>query len=215
MKNILKKCCNTEWQEFLNYHTKLASYKAGDRIFKEGQNTLGLFIIQTGHVKVTRKSPDYGQRVIRIATDGDVLGHRGFGANWSYPISAYCYTDTTLQFIPLRVLNTILKSNAEFSYQLMLFFAEELRDSEFLTNNHSVKERLAWVLMKSINVFGLEEQKLNFTIPRKDMASFARTTYESIIRNLSSLKTEEIIKIEGKDIYILNQEKLQDMILHM
>lgn len=213
MKDIIKKFCNSEWQEFLNFHIKIAHYKAGEQIIKEGQKTLGLFIIESGRVKITRSSAEYDQRVIRIATAGDILGHRGFGGDWSYPISAFCYTDTSVQFIPLRVLNNVLKNNSKFSYQLILFFADEIRDSEFLNNNHSVKERIAWVLLKNIDVFGItNDKKFNFTIPRKDIASFALTTYESVIRTLSELKKEQILSAKGKDLYINNLSQLKKII---
>jgi len=52
---------------------------------------------------------------------------------------------------------------------------------------------------------------LSFTITRKDIASIANTTYESVIRSLSDLQSEGIVKIEGKKLRILDKKKLCDM----
>jgi len=37
---------------------------------------------------------------------------------------------TVITYIPLAIFNQVAKANAEFTYQLMMFFAEELRQSE-------------------------------------------------------------------------------------
>lgn len=212
MKHLLENCCSDEWREFLNFHAKEASFKKGEYLFRQKNTTLGLYTITEGMVKVTVNEANDGQRVIRLANTGDIVGHRGFAGDWRYPINAICYTDTTLKFIPLKIVNTMMKTNAQFSYHLMMFFAEELRDSEFMRSTLTVKQRIAWVLIKNLEVFGTKNKKLKFTIPRKDIASFALTTYESTIRTLRDLSDAKIIELDNKDIIITSSVKLKEII---
>lgn len=212
MKTFLEKHCNKEWLSFINHHKQILTYEKGEQIFDAGEETKGLFIIESGKVKITYKQFDGSQRVIRLATTGDVLGHRGFGGNWTYPISAVVLEKTQVSFIPVGALNTIMKSNSTFTYNLLMFFAEELRKSEANIKQYPVKILVARALLDNYKVFGLEENsptKLNYTLSRKDIASKAGTTYETTIRTLTEFKKTGIINLEGKDIHIMDIDKLR------
>jgi CRP/FNR family transcriptional regulator len=89
----------------------------------------------------------------------------------------------------------------------MMFFAEELRYSEQKMMQIPVKNRIAKAILMNYNVFGADPKdiaKISYTISRKDYASKVNTTYETVIRVLSDLNKEKIIKLDGKSIRILN-----------
>ena len=91
MDSFLKQYCSPEWQEFINFHKVQRVIAANSYVFKEGEQTEGLFVINKGKVKVVAKDTDGKESLIRLAADGDLLGHRGFGGDWTYPISAITY----------------------------------------------------------------------------------------------------------------------------
>jgi CRP/FNR family transcriptional regulator len=96
----------------------------------------------------------------------------------------------------------------------MMFFAEELRKSEEKIMQVPVKNRVARAILTNYKVFGAEKNdstKLSYTISRKDYASKAGTTYETVIRVLSDLNKEKIIAVEGKSIRILNLDLLNKL----
>ena len=121
MKTFIEENCSKEWQDFINFHKKIINYKKEDAIFQAGDETKGLFIIDSGKIKVTYKQYDGSERLIRLAKKGDVLGHRGFGGSWKYPISAYALDVTSVSFIPVNTFNILAKANPNFTYNLMLF----------------------------------------------------------------------------------------------
>lgn len=214
MDSFLKQYCSPEWQEFVDYHKKQRTVEAGAFIFKEQEPTEGLYIINEGKVKVISKESDGKETLIRLAADGDILGHRGFGGDWTYPISAVAYVETVITFLPINIFNTLAKSNVDFTYHLMMFFAEELRRSEEKIMQIPVKNRMARAILNNYKVFGGTKKdplKLSYTLSRKDYASKAGTTYETVIRVLSDLNKEKIISIEGKSIRILDLEKLTQL----
>jgi CRP/FNR family transcriptional regulator len=214
MDSFLKQYCSAEWREFINFHKVQKVVDANSYVFKENERTEGLYIINKGKVKVVSKDLDGKETLIRLAADGDILGHRGFGGNWTYPISAITYEKSEITFIPLNVFNVVAKSNIEFTYHLMMFFAEELRKSEEKIMQVPVKNRVARAILTNYKVFGAEKNdstKLSYTISRKDYASKAGTTYETVIRVLSDLNKEKIIAVEGKSIRILNLDLLNKL----
>ncbi len=211
MRFFLKQHLSESWLKYVQFHSEIITYAAGEKIIKQNEPVKGLYFINNGKVKVVKEKN--GQEfILRFASDNDVLGHRGLDESKCYCISATCYTDTEVTFIPLDILTQVLKSNAEFTYRFLMFFASELRHLEDRILAMQVPARIAEALLLNFEVFGEKKAKsgeLNFTIPRKDIAAYAQTTYESVIRTLQSFKKQGIIALNGKNITIKDLGKLK------
>lgn len=211
---VLSKYCTKEWCEFVDHYSEIRTHVAGEYIFRKGEPTIGLFLIIDGKVKVTTSVGRDQERVIRLATNDDLIGHRGFGGDWKYTVSAIALTDSKLRFIPLDIFNAVFRANPDFAYYIMTFFAEELRDSESFTSQLPIKNIVAGVLVKNCETFGFakgSQTKLGYSLSRRDLASLAGTRYETLVRILSEFSQEGIVRFEGKIIHILNLEKLRDL----
>ncbi len=215
MDSFLKQYCSKEWLDFIEFHKSVYTLQKGSIVFNEGDTVKGLFIINKGKVKVFSNESTGKEKIFRLASDGEILGHRGFGGDWVYPVSAKTYEASTISFIPINIFNQVAKANNEFTYQLMMFFAEELRNSEIETNHLQVKNRVAKAILYNYTIFGADKkdpQLLSFTIPRKDYASIINTTYESIIRALKELNDEKVIQSIGKNIKIIDFNALEKLV---
>lgn len=211
MNVVLQKYCSESWCKFILFHSTVISVKSDNYVFQSGETTLGIHIVNSGKIKVIAKTGNGTERIIRLVSDNDLLGHRGFGGTWKYTVSAIALEDSELLFIPLEIFNSAVKANPEFAYFMMMFFAEELRDSEHLASQMPIRNVIASVLYNNFNVFGLEQgskTKLSHTLSRKDLASQAGTRYETLVRTLADFNNEGIIKIEGKAIHICNLNAL-------
>lgn len=210
MKSLLGPDCPAEWTQFIEFHQKTLHFEAGEVIIRQGDAVDGIYGIVEGKVKVVIADQE-GDRLVRLAANGDILGHRGLGGDRCYPISAIALVPTTLNFIPLSVFNVIAKTNANFVFNLMMFLAEELRETERNQLLMPVLNRVARTLMFNYKSFGFEadSNRLGYTLSRKDIASHASTTYESVIRTLADLAKRKVIGLEGKAITILDLPRLQ------
>lgn len=214
---LFKDHCTPEWQALARAHTTNLAFKAGETIIKEGTKCESMYMIDKGRVKVfTNYAPEI-EVILRLATDGQVLGHRGLGADLIYPISAVALTPTTVNILPLSLFEDMLRANVMFCYHFMLFFADELRRSEQLRKNllnMQVKQRVALALRMNAEVFGFEPKDgtlLAHTITRKEMSSLANSTYESVIRSLSDLQSDGIITLERKRVRINDMSRLCEL----
>ena len=204
--------CEKEWIPAIEAHRKNLHYKKGELIFTEGDKVEGMYFVYSGRVKVHKKWGDK-EFIIRFAENGAILGHRGLGGdNYIYPISATALEPTTVCYIDLDFFLQSLKINHEFTYDLMMFYAEELKESEKRMRNMAhmpVKGRLAYALLLLKKKFGVSpEGAIHITLSRQDLASYVGTTYETVFRTLAELVTEKVISIKGKDIHILKEETL-------
>jgi len=211
---LFKKYCSKEWLPIFESNKKTISIKAKQKIFNEGDPVKGIYFIEQGKVKVLSRFDTAEEKIIRIAGNDMLLGHRGIHYEY-YHISAEALTDTTLTFLPIDIFIKIIKANPEMSIYLLNFMTEELREAEERMKNLLIldpKKRVALILLKLIDCFGYSTKitkLLSYTLSRKDMANMAGTTYETIIRTLGSFEDLKLIKLEGKGIIIKNENKLR------
>jgi len=208
----LCKLCLKEWLPAIDANRKNFEVKKGEVIFKEGDPVTGIYFVYNGTVKVHKKWGDDKELIVRFAKKGDIAGHRGLGKEMFYPVSGTALEPSTVCFIELDFFLSSLKVNSEFLFQLMMFFAEELKVSERNMRNLAhmqVKGRMAIALLTLKDKFGITENGfINITLSRQDLASYIGTTYETVFRIMNELIEENIVSVTGKDINVLDANKL-------
>jgi CRP-like cAMP-binding protein len=209
---FLCKHCMPEWIPAIGTHRKNFHFKKGELIFSEGDLVMGIYFVYNGKVKIHKKWGSEKELIIRFAATGDLFGHRGLGHDNHYPISATTLEPTDVCFIDLEFFRSSLRMNYNFINELMLFFADELQESERKMRNLAhmqVKGRIAHALLALKEKFGLTGQgAIDILLSRQDLASFAGTTYETVFRIINELARDEVIRLEGKSIVIGDQDKL-------
>ena len=214
----LKSCsfcrsCLKEWLPAIDAHRKNYDFKKGELLFKEGEEVTGMYFINAGKVKVHKNWDSEKELIVRFAGPGDIVGHRGLGNDPNYPVSGTALEPVTACFIDLPFFLSSLKVNHELTFQLMMFFASELQESEKKMRNMAhmpVKVRVAHTLLKLKEKYGENEDGfVDITITKQDIASYAGTTYETVFRIMNELSEDKIIRIDGKKFGILNLDKLE------
>jgi CRP/FNR family transcriptional regulator len=184
----------------------------GEVLFTEGSELTGIYFIYKGSFKVHKKWTDDKELIVRLATSGAILGHRGLGNDVYYPVSATALEPSEVCFIDLGFFQSTLKVNYQFLYELMMFFAGELKESEKKMRNLAhmpVKGRIAQALLSMQAKFGTTpEGYIDINLSRQDLASYTGTTYETVFRLMNELVQEGCIILSGKHICITNAEKL-------
>jgi CRP-like cAMP-binding protein len=204
--------CLPEWLPAIAGNKTTIHYKKGETIFNEGDEVTGVYFVYGGTVKVHKQ---WGEKelIIRFAATGDIFGHRGFGSNMHYPISATALEPTVVCFVSFDFFKTTLRVNYEFSFSLLMFFADELQESERKMRNLAhmqVKGRIAYALRLLQHKFGVTNTgAINLVLSRQDLASYTGTTYESLFRIMNEMIEEKVITVTGKDIIIQNMDQLQ------
>ena len=186
--------------------------KKGQQFIIEGAPVNGLFFILKGKVKVFRTGINGREQIVRFAKDGEIIGHRGFGTEEYYSIGAIALEDTVLCYFAKDVLQATLRKSPEFTYNMMLFYANELNRSESKVKSISqmtVRERVVDTLLYINRKFGELKGFLDITLSRKEYADYAGTTEEEVIRAFSTLKKEKLIAAKGKKIGITNIDLLK------
>jgi len=215
---LMTEHCSPEWQELLKERNTVLTFKKGEHIFTDGQVATHMYMIHRGRVKVVVRHAGGNERIIRIAGDGEVLGHRAIGNEPIYTATVTALSETRVNTIPMPLFLSTMRANNLFCYHFLLYFAEEMRQLDQDMRDLmelDVPQRVAKTLLLNRDIFGFDEtdkRKFAFTLARKDIASLADTTYESVIRNLADLQRKGIIQLVGKEIRLLKKRELEKVL---
>jgi len=214
IRELINEFCTDEWKFLIEENEEVMSYAEGVTIFKEGEIAKRIKILNHGKVKVHCNVEDDKEHILRLASGKQILGHRSFGGDFKYTVSATTLTECEIVNIPLKLFLSVLKANSEFCFQFMMFFAEELKSTEQhskLSGAKNLDQRIATALLDNIVAFGYHDKNkklLDYTLSRKDYASLSNTTYESVVRTFKKFNDKKIIRINGKKLEILNEKEL-------
>jgi len=214
---FINKYCSPAWKPLITYYKSSIDYPAGATIFSEGDPVLGIYQIYSGKIKVITSYSAEKERIVRLATAEQILGHRGLGGKMIYPVTAIALEPSQVTFIPIDIFYSAIKANTELAFHMMMFFADEFKATEKrmkMMASMTAHEKVAVSIMTIINAFGFNAKDpnlLDFTPTRKDIASIAGTTYETVIRVLSNLEKSNIIIQEGKTIRVLDLDFLKGL----
>jgi len=206
------KNCQPEWLKAIEVNRQCLHFKKGEALFHEGDPVTGMYFIYSGVVKVHKKWSDDKELILRFAKKGAIVGHRGLGNDTIYPITATALTATDICFVDLDFFMATLKVNPEYLFELMMFFAAELKESEKRMRNlahMNTKGRIGQSLLTLHDKFGTDADGfINIEISRQDLASYSGTTYETLFKMMNELVAENIIDTDGKKTKVLDSEKL-------
>jgi CRP/FNR family transcriptional regulator, polysaccharide utilization system transcription regulator len=197
----------------INFEKDFRQYKRGDILYQEGNRISGFYCINSGIIKVFKTGFDGKEQIIRFAKKGDIIAYRSVLSNELACTSAKVIEDCQVCFIPSEILISFIKTNSNFALELVKLACHELGEANsFITDiaQKTVRERLAEVLLFLVNDFGLDNQQfLNISLTREELANIVGTATESVIRLLSEFKSDKLVELNGRRIKILNTRGLE------
>jgi CRP-like cAMP-binding protein len=200
-------------KNFFDDNGKIFQYAKGDIIYREGDNSNYIYLITEGIVKNYKLDEDGKELITALYKEDDLFGYTSFINNLSYQESATAINDTKLVGISKNDLKDILDNNHNITLELI----------ELLTENLSnVKDQLLQMAYSSVNkktaatILRFAEKINNkpndpIKISRNDLASVAGVAPETFIRTLSKFKKDGLIDVDGRNIIVLDINKLQNI----
>jgi len=193
-------------------------YKKGQNLFIEGNPPFGLFCIHNGKVKITKTGRSGKETIIRIASNGDLLGHRSLFSSCPYTASATITEEATICFISKKTILKLIEENPTFSLEILKRIGIQMGAAEeriASLSQKSIRERFAELLLTLKASYGKEmddgEIQINAKLTREEMASIIGAAPENLIRLVTEFKNNSLIRQEGKYIYLINISKIEEI----
>jgi len=215
-KCFIKQGCFGEWLIKISNNKNQIWYKKGESIFREGEPIYGIHFIQQGGVKVVTTILHGREQIVRLAREGQILGHRGLGRTFYY-FNAVALVDSLVCFVENELFYEACLNCPTFAYNLIFFYASELRRAELRVKNQAqmnIREKVAMAFIYSHEIFGMnpKTKMLNISLSRQGIADIAGTTAEQVTRQLSLFEKEKLIARHKREIIFLNIKGLEDIV---
>lgn len=194
---------------------KTVFFNKGEALFEEGSNVDGIYFIENGTAKLYKLGFNRKEQILRFIKEGDIIGYRALLIGEAYQATAEAMSDLQAIFIPTDVFLHLLEVDSQLSYAMLQKISFELGESSntvtFLAQK-TVRERLAEVLLLLEQKLGTDpEGFIRISLTREEIANLIGTATESAIRLISEFKQDDYIAVEGRNIKILNHEKLKKL----
>lgn len=203
MENPL--CSVDEARKVIERVRSTVKFKADQTVFYQGNEPIGLYVIQSGLVKLESTTEEGSSLTRRLLGPGQALGYRSLFANEVYQASAVTIEDSEFCFLPKQSLMAVVQEYPEVAVNLLRQLSLDLRTAEekwVLQVEKGAAGRVAEAL-----VF-LDEHFDNQVWTRKEIAEWAGTTPETVMRTLTLFDKKNLIKTEGRRIVIVNRQEL-------
>lgn len=196
----------------LSESRKNRTYKKKDIVFHEGDFPYNLFFIAKGKVKTYKMNRDGKEYITGIAKEGDFIGYMDILENTDFAETAETMEDSEIQTIVRQDFLSLIYSNRDVAAKFIKMLSGDLKEREERMLNlayNSVRKRTSDALLMLQKRYNGETTGKALPVSREDLAGIVGTSTESVIRTLSDFKEEKIINIEGRNITILNLDKLK------
>ena len=198
--------------EFINSKKKQVTYLKGEQIFKQGAFAPYVLYIVDGLAKVFLQTGSTRQLNITLAKQGDFMAFTSVFDNDVYNYSAMALKDTIICMIDKSALKQLLLKNPDFAMRITSRNCKNEKRYMDIIQNVSFKQmrgKLASTLLYLTDV--CPEENIFEYLNRQDIADFASITVESTVKFLKEFEKEKLLKLDGKQIEIIERKKLKEI----
>lgn len=208
--------CDLEGAEFDTFRSMRQSlhYEAGQTVFYEGHPCLGLYLLCSGKVKLTRTSSGGQRQIVRILDDGELIEKHAFQDGAVHEVTCETLEPAHLCFVQRQAYLGMLQRNSGLAIRLIELLSSELgirMDQRDLFAFRTGRQRLAGLLLELGRRFGHRTGKgalIGIKLKREELADMAGIAVETAIRLLSAFRKEGLISMERRSITLLSQDRL-------
>lgn len=187
--------------------------KQGQLLYSTGDLFQNIYALRSGSFKTVVAHQSGREYVSGFFLPGETLGLDGI-ATESHTCDAIALEDSTVCVIPFHLLEALcreIKSLQQHIHRIMS--AEIVRETGqmVLLGNLTAEQRVASFLLNVSDRLGRRGYSpLDFSLrmTREDIGSHLGITLETVSRTLSRLQQEGLIRVNGKQITLLDREAL-------
>jgi CRP/FNR family transcriptional regulator len=197
-------------------------YSPGEVVFNTGDPCPGLYVVESGAIRIFKTSFSGREQVLGIDGPGSSVAELPVFDGGPYPASASAIQETTLLFISKQDFQAVCLEHPKVALKVLRVIGRRLRglvsiieELSFTTVRHRLIAMLLRLAKDGQQATGLQQigkqQGATITLPasNQELASQIGTVRELVSRNMSRLQAEGLIHIEGRSVTIPDLKALE------
>jgi CRP/FNR family transcriptional regulator len=183
-------------------------FDTGEMLFWEGEACAGVFLIAQGSVKIFRTSAGGREVMLAIETAPSSVAELPLFDGGPYPASVRALEPVTTLFINKNDFQQVCRQYPDVGLKILAVVGRRLRHLVGLVESMtfgSVSQRVARLLLDASG--GAPAFELPQT--HQELASRLGTVREVVSRNLARFRGDGLVRIQGRQVEILNRTGLE------
>lgn len=200
---------------FLAQRAVPRKFSAGEIVFSEDDPCAGMYVVESGHIRIFKTSAGGREQVLGIDGPGSSVAELPVFDGGNYPASVSAVEDSTLLFISKQDFQALCITHPQVALKVLRVVGARLRRLVGIIEELSfttVRHRLAAFLVRLAQREGTRiAEGIEITLPasNQELASQIGTVRELVSRNLSRFQQEKFIQMDGRRIVIANLKALE------
>ena len=197
------------------------NYAAGEKIFAEGEIGAEMFIIQTGKVRISKRSTDT-EKTLVVLEDGDFFGEMAVIDKGPRSASATAVDEVKCIVLNEELFEQQMQNNARIVKKILKNMSARLRDANKQIENLLIRDansRVAHTLLhlahKNGGKAGVEIKIDNLTVEELAKTVGMNNEVPKVLEILGKMEQVRITRMENNKIVISSLENLEKFIRYL
>lgn len=189
----------------------------GDDLFRAGDRFTSVYAVRTGFFKTGLTLEDGREQVTGFQMTGELLGLDGISTD-AHTVTATALEDSQVCIIPFDQLEELSRDFTELQRQFHKIMSREIvRDHGvmLLLGSMKAEERLAAFLVnltQRLHSRGYSSSEVVLRMTREEIGSYLGLKLETVSRTFSRFQDEGLLDVKQRQIRILDQARLKDLV---
>jgi CRP/FNR family transcriptional regulator len=186
----------------------------GENLFRAGEEFVCLFAVKTGTFKTLVNNQDGSDQVIGFQMTGELLGLDGLGTG-QHMCEAIAIEDSEVCMIPYSRLDELAQQFHALQIHFHRIMSREIvkdQNTMLLLGSMRAEQRLSAFLINLAErqkARGFSSREMVLRMTREEIGSYLGMKIETVSRTLSKLQKESLIRIDQKNLIILEPAQLK------
>ena len=185
------------------------------RVFAEGEEAQGFYVVVSGRVKLYKLSPEGKEQILHLTGPGQAFAEAALFAGGGYPATAECLSAARLLFFPRGAFLALLGTRPQLALNIIAGLSWRLREFVRLIEElalQSASARVAKYLLDEALRTGAGHEPgavVELAVSKGQLAARLGTAGETLSRTLAKLRDRGALRVEGRRITLLDPDALE------
>ena len=188
-------------------------------IYETGQDFVSLFAVRSGAVKTYRIDDSGDEQVVGFYLPGELIGLDAI-AEGKYYNTAKALETSSLCEIPYDKVTSLSQSIHNLQLHMYRLLSKEIKEDQelqMLLGKKTAEERIAsflFNLSERYRARHLSATRFRLPMVRTDIANYLGLAVETTSRIFTRLQQQSVLKVDGKEVEIIDAHQLCKMASH-
>lgn len=188
-------------------------FDEGQHVFREGDEFNSIAAVRSGTIKTYVTDLEGREQVLGFYLPGEVIGLSAISRS-RYPCNAVALEKVELCRFSFPKMATLATKVPGLQQELFRLLSEDIGKAGLLAGDFDADERLAAFLIALSRRYasrGFSAMRLHLPMSRTDIANYLRLAPETVSRILRRFRDEGLVRVERREIDLLDRERLEGL----